>query len=126
MTGKTKQKASSDRPETFPSSCYKMFFFLNLFNGIFYCLSACLTPSVKRSGKLATATALILRRNIFSSLKKSLWYIDKHTMLALLSYLLPWQVLPLSVYRLQYGFHLPVYIASNYSNTRGRQLHLTI
>ena len=33
------------------------------------------------------------------------------------------KVLPLSVNRLQYGFHLPVYIASNYSNTRGRRLH---
>ena len=28
--------------------------------------------------------------------------------------------------RLQYGFHLPVYIASNYSNTSGRQVHQTI
>ena len=44
--------------------------------------------SVKRSGKLAIATALIHSQKQSNSMKKKPWYIDKRTMLVLLSYLL--------------------------------------
>ena len=63
---KPSPKVSSDRPETFASSCYRIFFLIIQQNFLLpACPPACLTPSVKRSGKVATATALIFSQKRF-------------------------------------------------------------
>ena len=59
----------SERPEAFSIRCYEIFF-LNYFREFSTAclparLPACLMRSVKRSGKLATATALLLWRKCF-------------------------------------------------------------
>ena len=81
-------------------------------------------PSVKRSGKLATDTALIFFTKTFlDCLRKNLWDIDKLTMNVLPFILLyhghQSRFSADGVNRLQWGFHLWVYIASNYLNTCG-------
>ena len=102
-----------------------------LFHGI---LPACLIPSVKHSRKLAPATALILLQKHFYIVRVRKTF-DILINIQCLQYCLtfypslPWpsvKVLPLSVNRLQYSFHLPVYIASNYSKSHGCRLHQTI
>ena len=53
---------SSERPEAFVNQVLQNLniYILYIFLQIFYCLTACLMRLVKRSGKLATATVLLL------------------------------------------------------------------